>query len=645
MLLDNFKEGNMNRKPNLKFLGIVLCFILGTILFTFQSCSRDRSSDDRPSSLGISAADNSPSWSPDGTKIAFTSRRNNNAEIYIMNTDGSDQTRLTDEPTNDFSASWSPDGSRIVFVSSRDGNQEVYSMNADGSDQSRLTNEPAGDYSPSWSPDGSRIVFHSNRDGNFEIYTMITDGSNQSRLTNEPAGDYSPSWSPDGQKIAFGSIRDGNQEIYVMNADGSNQTRLTDNPAVDGGLSWSPDGNRIAFSSNRDGNMEIFTMNIDSSNLTKLTNVPGVDFSPSWSPGNHSPSWSPDGRKIVFVSGRDFVDQVYVMDADGSSPVNLTNNAPVNATFGLAPLPRSELDLDEIPYRIVFESFRETDGKENWEICLIDADGSNLTNLTNTPEINELYPHASPDGRRVCFVAIEGEDIKSKSLNAYYMNIDGSDRVKIAENAYQPCWSGDGRYIAYFCGEFPRYNPNMRAVKGLEIYELETGEVKRHPNDEIKHRTRLCWSPDGKWFVAGMGARPGGANVFKADDKTTMRLTMFGCTHDISPDGKRIAWNGTDFNLNIGKLDFDSPQSSVTDHKVVIACERDHWVYHADWSPDGNYVTFSYGTWDGSAAVGRPAPGSNICICDLRTGKWTQITTDGKHNKEPDWVPVLSSTP
>jgi Tol biopolymer transport system component len=579
----------MRKKTKLKFLGIVLCIAIGTILFAFQSCNRDRSTADRPSSLGISAAS---SYS-----------------------------------------SWSPDGKMIVFHLHRDGeNLEIFIMNADGSNLTQLTDNLAYDGEPSWSPDGTRIAFISKRDGNWEIYAMKADGSNQTRLTDNPADDTGSSWSPDGQKIAFVSERDGNGEIYIMNTDGSNQTRLTDNPAPDGRPSWSPDGTRIVFKSTRDGNWEIYTMNADGSNQTRLTYEPAADW---------RPSWSPDGQKIAFVSGRDFISEVYVMDADGSNPVNLTNNAPVDATFGSAPLPQSELNLDEIPYRIVFESFRETDGKENWEICLINADGSNLINLTNTSEIDEMYPHASPDGRLICFVAVEGEDLESKSRNVYYMNIDGSDRVKIAENAYQPCWSGDGKYIAYLPGEYPRYNPSDRASKGLEIYDLKTKDVKRHPNDEITHLVRLCWSPDGKWFVAG-----GGTNeAFKADDKTMMLLSTVGCTPDISPDGKRITWNSTDFHLNIGTLDFDSPPSNVTDHRVVVVCEPEYWVYHADWSPDGNYLTFSYFPRGGRPSQTRPAPGSNICVLDLKTGKWTKVTTDGKHNKDPDWVPLQERRP
>ncbi len=132
------------------------------------------------------------------------------------------------------------DTGRIAFTSDRDGNVEIYVMDVDGSNVIRLTNNPTPDLFPVWLPDGSRIAFSSDRDGNDGIYVMGADGSNVIRLTNNPAFDRDPAWSSDGSRIAFTSDRDGNSEIYVMDADGSNVIRLTNNPAFDTFATWSP---------------------------------------------------------------------------------------------------------------------------------------------------------------------------------------------------------------------------------------------------------------------------------------------------------------------------------------------------------------------------------------------------------------------
>jgi hypothetical protein len=170
-------------------------------------------------------------------KIAFSSTRDvNNQEIYVMNDDGSDVTRLTNNAARDSDPSWSPDGEKIAFQTTRDGDNEIFVMNAaDGSDVTRLTNNLASDEFPRWSPDGEKITFQSNRDGNFEIYIMnAADGGNPTRLTNNAAKDFESRWSTDGEKIAFISTRDGNFEIYIMNAaDGSGQTNITNHPAAD----------------------------------------------------------------------------------------------------------------------------------------------------------------------------------------------------------------------------------------------------------------------------------------------------------------------------------------------------------------------------------------------------------------------------
>ena len=195
------------------------------------------------------------------------------------------------QPNHSAFGTFSGSNEQIAFYSERDGNQEIYVMNVDGSNQTKLTSVNANDSDPGWSPDRTKIAFESDRDGNSNIYVMNADGSGLTRLTDDPADDSNPRWSPDGTKISFNTNRDSteqenfqNQEIYVMNAaDGSNQTRLTYNDVQDTGSSWSPDGTKIAFASEKDGNPEIYLMNAaDGSGQTRLTNTAAAEGEPDW---------------------------------------------------------------------------------------------------------------------------------------------------------------------------------------------------------------------------------------------------------------------------------------------------------------------------------------------------------------------------
>ncbi|TAJ99309.1 MAG: hypothetical protein EPO36_12355 [Chloroflexota bacterium] len=267
--------------------------------------------------LGLSAVGGGPAvaaFPGENGLIAFARDLGGNGEIYVMNADGTSQTRLTTDPAFDSEPAWSQDGTHIAFSSGRDGNSEIYIMNADGTDQTRLTTNAAYDAEPAWSPDGTRIAFNSYRDGNAEIYVMDADGAGQTRLTTNTAFDTEPAWSPDGTRIAFASDGEGN-EIYVMNADGTGQTRLTTNTAFDSGPAWSPDGTRIAFNSYRDGYPAIYVMNADGSGQAPLTTN---------STGDLEPAWSPDGTRIAFDSGRDGNTEIYVMNADGTGQTRLT---------------------------------------------------------------------------------------------------------------------------------------------------------------------------------------------------------------------------------------------------------------------------------------------------------------------------------
>jgi TolB protein len=225
-----------------------------------------------------------PSWSPDGSQIAFTSDMNGNPDIYVMNSDGTNLVRIVDDPASDVLPAWSPDGKTIAFVSDRDGNDEIYIANLDGSGLKRLTHDPGDDDFPDWSPDGEWLVFASTRDVNSEIYKMDRDGKNLIRLTDDPATDSTPAWSPDGTRIAFVSKRDGFANLYVMDPDGNNPVQLTKYKSILEVPSWSPDGEMIAFASDLETSRDIFILSTDGTGLDRLTDFSGEEFYPAWSP-------------------------------------------------------------------------------------------------------------------------------------------------------------------------------------------------------------------------------------------------------------------------------------------------------------------------------------------------------------------------
>ncbi|HET7309323.1 MAG TPA: hypothetical protein VFJ54_04265 [Actinomycetota bacterium] len=243
------------------------------------------------------------SFSPDGSRIAFDDYLVGAYGIETANPDGTDVVRLTDG-VNDSWASWSPDATRIVFSSTRydptiEGCEagfphefgcqtDIYVMDADGSNVVRLTDDPAGEFMPRWSPDGRLIAFVREGDpgaGTYEaIYTMRPDGSGVRRVSSGDRGsDFWPSWSPDGSRIVFAAIRAEDWGIWVVGADGSNERLIlggtgagyVDNPV------WSPDGSLIAFV----GNLAIddyspqdalYVMRPDGSDVTPIADAPGI---------------------------------------------------------------------------------------------------------------------------------------------------------------------------------------------------------------------------------------------------------------------------------------------------------------------------------------------------------------------------------
>jgi uncharacterized repeat protein (TIGR02543 family) len=201
-------------------------------------------------------------------------------------------TRLTNNPALDWTPAWSPDGTKIVFTSFRAGGGEIFVMNADGSGVVQLTNNATYDRHPKWSPSGAKIAFESQPSYNdWEIMVMNADGSGVTQLTNNTTLDFEPDWSPDSTKIAWRTGQFGDSgEVAVMNADGTGAVNLTNDPLVyDLQPSWAPDGTRIAYASVQGSDIDIRVMNLDGTGKVTITSSAGQDYDPDWGTASGPP--------------------------------------------------------------------------------------------------------------------------------------------------------------------------------------------------------------------------------------------------------------------------------------------------------------------------------------------------------------------
>jgi Tol biopolymer transport system component len=280
-------------------------------------------------------------------KIAFDSLRgvnpqcsipNCNFDIYAMNPDGSGMTQLTTNPAYDREPAWSADGTKIAFVSSRDDPnpggcspciREIYVMNADGTGQTRVTTDSLVDENPSWSPDGQKIVFQRTdtdcfQGGDLTVHVVNADGTGETEIANGA----SPGWSPDGQKILVYSPC--TNSMFTVNPDGSHPGPLpVSAPFGFGAPSWAPDGMTLAYSKASGTGSALY-----------LRAGNGTEF-PLTSDGlnGEEPAWSPDGTKIAFQRGS----EIYSMNADGSGVSNLTNDGEYSNFPSWQPLPQPSL--------------------------------------------------------------------------------------------------------------------------------------------------------------------------------------------------------------------------------------------------------------------------------------------------------------
>jgi TolB protein len=254
------------------------------------------------------------------TRIAFVSNRARRgaSEIWMMDYDGFNEHPVTSYGSTSTTPRWSPDNTRLAFTSYAGGNPEIYLFSFETNRRITFPSYKGLNTTPAWSPNGKKIAFCSSMSGDPEIYVSDPNGLNLQRLTFSSGVDISPAWNPKtGNELAFVSDRSGSPQIYVMSADGTNLRRLTTLGGDTSSPSWSPNGLFMAFHwrVSDTGTYDIYIMEIASGRIIQMTHDAAR---------NEHPTWSPDGRHLAFESTRSGSRQVWTMLANGLEPKQLT---------------------------------------------------------------------------------------------------------------------------------------------------------------------------------------------------------------------------------------------------------------------------------------------------------------------------------
>jgi Tol biopolymer transport system component len=314
--------------------------------------------------------------------------------------------------------------------------------------------------------------------------------------------------------------------------------------------------------------------------------------------------------------------------------------------------------LKALPFKIAYESYVDN----NWEIFVMNADGSHPVNLTRTPDANEHYPQVSPDGTQIAFVDDRGEG-RDAVRSLWVMDINGKHRKKLADYARQPFWTPDGKVVGFLPQEYPKFNVIDFFTKGMDFYDLATGAITPHVNStNLWHLYNPNFSPNGKWIVstvhAGMGVDHG-ILLIEAHGDRILNLNIPGCRPCLSPDGKQVAWGAGDHEIAVAPIDTTAETPVVGPWRLHIL-DATNKIYHVDWSPDSRFLCFSRGP-DGEGDLTKPgtfqaaceivgvyAKGWNLCAVsaerqgtiDLNAATdadFAMLTTNGCSNKEPAW--------
>ena len=611
-------------------------------------------------------------------RIAFTSKRDGDNEIYVMNADGSGVLQLTDNDSSDQGAAWSPDGRRIAFESHREGDWDIYVMNEDGSEQTRLSDDVGSDGDPVWSPDGLLIAFVSlyrENSGNprrHQLRVMNADGTEQNAWVSRHKDELgNPTWSPDGRRIAF-EINDSgdNPEIAVVGAGPVHI--LTDLPEAER-PDWSPDGLRIVFHAvdeldrfSTPEHTNIYLIDPEGKeagrDVSWHRNVGLVDLTDR-SASDWDPKWSPDGRRIVFSSNRDGDSEIYVMNADGSGIAQLTDN--------------TASDFDPIwssdGKHIAFLSGR--DSEPGGEIYIMNADGSDQTRLTyNQHREYEIAwsPLAPTETSDVDIPRFEMEwDVSASELKA-----DESFTLTVRMHGIQQPGEHGGISVSFptLTSSGGLEHHHASAVADVEVVEYTTGtsNVKFHQSGAtIYHREDnrqfsaeylLVEADDATWSASAdrtlvLRVTPKGEGDFPIQIRGWLCADKYESCRRDPVDGTNVDQQG--YSVRHTSITVRSPQSTASNRIAFSSASGELYVINSDGTAMTRVAANGVFSWDGTRVavatfdflrediekdssgndVIRETAQYDISVMDADGSNSLRLTDSAGNDQYPSWSP------
>ncbi len=320
-----------------------------------------------------------------------------------------------------------PPVGRIAFVSDRDAvlgglDQDLVLADADGTNRIHLA-ELGGGGDPVWSPDGTQIAYGTLGRDNTQVFIVDLESTEIHQVTDIAGSGMYHDWSPDGSQLAF----NGNDRLYVVNADGSNPTQLSD--LITGNVAWSPDGSRIAFEVESGDVWDIYLIDADGSGVVRLTELPGTH-------NLSSSPWSPDGSQISFIN------EVRVEQPDGSTKTDV--HQYVISSDGT--------DLEEVQPAPFWTWSWSPDGSRvafsdpDGALWVMNSDGSNVTRLSDALFVHPGWPGVSwsPTGDHIAVSAAPTRDENIANYDIYIVAADGTDLIQLTTepgNDIEPVWS------------------------------------------------------------------------------------------------------------------------------------------------------------------------------------------------------------